>query len=304
MPTPANAPKNPPASLPTEQSPTIRLAEADWRERKSAHERRVDPWIAPRLRRKSHGERHPVDDFLFEYYPNHPSLLRRWSPGFGVILLGESAAELPLPPALEGHGDGFTLPPPPQNRCPFIKWLGRFLKATADRPPFFGCHGLHEWAMVYRTDHPRHESLPLRLPSADIAAVIDSLPVRCSHHDAFRFFTPEARLLNRLQPTREASIDLEQPACLHANMDLYKWCFKLAPWCPSELTADAFALARDIRELDMRASPYDLSAYGLAPVAIETSAGRRDYEELQRTFAERAKPIRARLFSLCASLGA
>ena len=31
----------------------------------------------------SRGERHPVDDFLFEYYPNRPSLLRRWHPGLG-----------------------------------------------------------------------------------------------------------------------------------------------------------------------------------------------------------------------------
>lgn len=126
--------------------------------------------------------------------------------------------------------------------------------------------------------------------------------MRCSHYDAFRFFMPEARPLNRLQPTREASIDLEQPACLHANMDLYKWCFKLSPWCPSELTADAFELAREIRELDMRASPYDVSAYGLELVAIETPSGRSEYEYLQRAFAERARLIRARLIALCSSL--
>jgi hypothetical protein len=156
--------------------------------------------------------------------------------------------------------------------------------------------------MLYRANEPRHESLPLRLPPESIAAVVESLPVRCSHHDAFRFFTPEARPLNRLQPTRESSIDLEQPACLHANMDLYKWCFKLAPWCASELTADAFDLARDIRELDMRASPYDVSTYGLEPVAIETAAGRRLYEDLQRGFAERASPIRQHLIALCATL--
>ena len=39
----------------------------------------------------------------------------------------------------------------------------------------------------------------------------------------------------------------EQPGCLHANMDLYKWAFKLAPFAPAELVADCFALARDIR---------------------------------------------------------
>mgnify|MGYP006893240095 CR=1 FL=1 len=299
---PASAPKNPLASLPIDQITARRISEADWRILKSAHERRVEPWIAPRLRRKSRGERHPVEDFLFDYYPNRPSLLRRWTPGPGVTLLGDSAAELPIRPSLERHGDGFSLPQPPPARRPFIEWLRRFLEACAARPPFFGCHGLHEWAMVYRTSSPRHESLPLRLSPESIAAVVESLPVRCSHYDAFRFFMPEARPLNRLQPTREASIDLEQPACLHANMDLYKWCFKLSPWCPSELTADAFELAREIRELDMRASPYDVSAYGLELVAIETPSGRSEYEYLQRAFAERARLIRARLIALCSSL--
>jgi hypothetical protein len=56
-----------------------------------AHEARVDPWCAPRLARMSRGERHPVDDFLFEYYPNRPSLLRRWHPGLGTVLKGAEA---------------------------------------------------------------------------------------------------------------------------------------------------------------------------------------------------------------------
>jgi hypothetical protein len=43
-------------------------------------------------------------------------------------------------------------------------------------------------------------------------------------------------------------------------MDLHKWAGKLAPAVPSELVMDAFDLARDIRSLDMRASPHDLRA--------------------------------------------
>jgi hypothetical protein len=85
-------------------------------------------------------------------------------------------------------------------------------------------------------------------------------------------------------------------------MDLYKWSFKLVPWCPSELIADCFELARDIRELDMRASPYDLSSYGYAPVPIETSAGRAEYETQQREFAKRSIPLRRRLIELCEQL--
>jgi hypothetical protein len=64
--------------------------------------------------------------------------------------------------------------------------------------------------------------------------------------------------LNRLQPDAPPPPEFEQRGCLHANMDLYKWAFKLAPFTPAELIADCFALARDIREVDMRASPYDL----------------------------------------------
>lgn len=47
------------------------------------------------------------------------------------------------------------------------------------------------------------------------------------------------------------------------NMDLYKWAYKLSPLVPSELVADCFALAREIRTLDMRASPYDLADPGV-----------------------------------------
>ncbi|MDN5858661.1 MAG: 3-methyladenine DNA glycosylase, partial [Pseudonocardia sp.] len=81
-------------------------------------------------------------------------------------------------------------------------------------------------------------------------------------------------------------------------MDLYKWAYKLTPATPSELLADCFALAVDVRELDMRASPYDLSAWGYEPVRIETAAGRAEYARAQAGFAERAAPLRTRLLDL------
>ena len=278
------------------------LEPEDWMERRSRHEARVDPWIQPRLERMSRGLRHPVEDFLFEYYPYRPAQLKRWHPGLGFALAGPAAREYLAIPRYEETSDGIALGPLPEKRRAFVVWLGEFLGGIENRAPFFGCHGLHEWAMVYRTADIRHEKLPLRLSPEETAAIVESLPVRCSHYDAFRFFTPPARPLNRLQPTREESPRLEQPACLHANMDLYKWCFKLAPWTPSDLVADAFELARDIRELDMRASPYDLSGFGYTAVPIETPAGRAEYEKSQRLFAERARPIRRRLMALCTEL--
>lgn len=278
------------------------LSPSEWLSLRAAHERRVEPWIAPRLQRAAAGVKHPVDDFLFEYYPNRPSLLRRWHPGHGIALRGDEAESyLGISGYCVTRGC-VTAEPLPDKRRQFVEWLTHFLASTENRAPFFGCHGLHEWAMVYQSNEIRYPSQPLRLAPDEIAALVDSLPVRCSHYDAFRFFTPEARPLNRLQPTRDTSIQLEQPACLHANMDLYKWAFKLAPWCPSSLIAETFELARDIRELDMRASPYDLASHGYTPVAIETPEGRAEYERGQRDFAERARPLRRRLIDLCESL--
>ena len=54
-------------------------------------------------------------------------------------------------------------------------------------------------------------------------------------------------------------------------------------------------LAREIRELDMRASPYDLTALGYPPVPIETAAGKAEYVAAQRIFAVRAQALRSEL---------
>jgi hypothetical protein len=160
---------------------------------------------------------------------------------------------------------------------------------------------MHEWAMVYRLakDDVRHASWPLRLGAEGTDAVVTSHRVACSHFDAFRFFTEDARPLNVLQPGRDDRPDFEQPGCLHAGMDLYKHAFRLTPMICSELVADCFELARDIRVLDMRASPYDLSGLGYPPVRVETPAGKQEYVAAQRSFAERGAPLRRRLIEEC-----
>ena len=50
--------------------------------------------------------------------------------------------------------------------------------------------------------------------------------------------------------------------------------------------------------MDMRASPYDLEKLGFPPIRIETPEGRAEYEALQRDFAARGQPLRARLIAL------
>ena len=278
------------------------LPEAVWRARQQAHEQRVTAWTAPHQARAACGEKHPVYDFLFEYYRFRPSWLRRWHPGPDVVLQGEAAREFLRWPEYHEAAGGVALncAALQPRRRESVAWMLSLLRATAERPPQFACFGLHEWAMVYRqtADEVRHNAWPLRFPPDELARIVEAQPVRCSHFDAFRFFTAPARPLNRLQPERATTPEFEQRGCLHANMDLYKWAFKLAPFTPAELIADCFALARDIREVDMRASPYDLARLGFTPIPIETPEGRAAYEVHQREFAARSQPLRTRLLAL------
>jgi hypothetical protein len=276
------------------------LARAEWQAQRDAHVARVRRWTDPMRERKSRGERHPVQDFLFTYYSHRPAKLLRWHPGHGVELAG--AEEYLRWPAYRATEHGVQLGPLPDSRRTTVEFIHRLLTATATRTPRFGCFGLHEWAMVYRSPDVRHEDWPLRLGAAGTDAVVESLPVRCTHFDAFRFFTPAARPLNLLQPQRAEQVAVEQPGCLHAGMDLYKWAYKLDPYAPSALVADCFELALDIRSLDMRASPYDLAPLGYAPVRIETVEGRAEYRRDQASFTERAHPLRTRLVALCEAL--
>jgi len=282
------------------------IAEPDWLARRSAHELRVRAWTDPHQQRAARGEKHPVNDFLFEYYRFRPSWLKRWHPGPDVVLLGDAARDYLRWPEYQETEGGVKLNPAAfdPKRRDSLAWILGLLRTTAERPPQFACFGLHEWAMVYRQTPAdvRHNAWPLRFAPDEIARIVESQPVRCSHFDAFRFFTPPARPLNRLQPERATTALFEQRGCLHANMDLYKWAFKLAPFTPSELIADCFALARDIREIDMRASPYDLQKIGYVPIKIETPEGRTEYEGHQRSFAERSQPLRSRLVTLCERL--
>jgi hypothetical protein len=293
------------------------LDRADWWARAEAHAARVDVWVQPHLARRAAGEKHPVHDFLFDYYSQRPAALRRWHPGFGVTLLdapeydglkGYSRivhAKKHLPGPEDGavwHGLSVSADHLASQQG-LIESIRGLLVATAGRMPTLGCFGLHEWAMVHRTDETRHD-WPLRLGTTGTDTVVESHRIACSHFDAFRFFTDTARPLNTLQPGRDDRPAYEQPGCLHAGMDLYKHAFRLTPLIPSELVADCFALARDIRVLDMRASPYDFADLGLSPVRIETPEGKQEYVAAQRAFAEQGAPLRQRLIDECDRLTA
>ena len=161
------------------------------------------------------------------------------------------------------------------------------------RPAHTGCFGLHEWAMVHRhrRDPPRLAAAARRRRAP--TTVVESHRIACSHFDAYRFFTPTARPLNTLSPGRDDRAAYEQPGCLHATMDLYKHAFRLSPLVGSDLVADCFVLAWDVREVDMRASPYDFADLGFEPIRIETPEGKREYAARQRAFADRGRAAAA-----------
>ena len=270
-------------------------AASQWQAERVAHEKRADDLVNARRQRAARGESDPVEDFLYTYYPFRFSALRRWTPGAGValegaeVLLGDSRFQL--------GADRLVRVVEPtaadRGRLTFTRDL---CAAVASRPAFLGCFGLHEWAMVYQeAGQRRHARWPLRLGAEGTDAVVRSMPIRCSHYDAFRFFTPGARPLNRQTPDLAGRLQNEQPGCIHVTMDLYKWTMKAMPWVASDLAADALALAHDARSVDMRASPYDFSAVGLIPICIETPDGRAQYEVEQRRLAKQAEPLRARL---------
>lgn len=281
---------------------TVRaIARYDWTRSRDAHQaavhRRLDWYLDVRKR----GESHPVVDFLFTYYRLSPAQLLRWHPGFGVEL--EDSHEYFDQRGYETVGSRSRVSREfLDRRIDTVRYVARLLAATAGRSPLLGCFGLHEWAMVYRTDDVRHSAVPLRLGSAGTDAVVESLPLRCTHYDAFRFFTGPAGPRNVAELSRESQVDHEQPGCLHAGMDVYRFATKLLPLVDSELLWRAFELAYSARELDMCASPYDLSVYGYEPVAIETAAGRAEYARRQAGLANAADPIRRALIERCDAL--
>lgn len=150
-----------------------------------------------------------------------------------------------------GIKDDWQLTPPRDHYtskqiAAFSKTL-HMLQKIHTRAPLLNCFGLHEWAMLYHRNsdqqmmtadpkvHPKsrnHEKkklskfqqLPLRLELEAVAELVESSTLRCTHFDAFRFFTPAAVPLNTISPppTRERVSNNDQPGCVHVTMDLFK----------------------------------------------------------------------------------
>lgn len=277
-----------------------------WSVREEAHRVRAEAMLAGHRERSGRGIKHPVEDFLFEYYPFRVSTLIRWHPGHGQLLTGEGAAKFGSRRDYVRLGPGVALDTAAvlRHRHRTVRQAYALLTALQRRRAEFGCFGMHEWAMVYglRPDQTRHPELPLRFAPEQVAQVVRDRGLRCTHVDAYRFFTADSVPLNTKPLTRAGQVHDDQPGCLHVGMDLYRWAGRLSPLIDSELLLDCFDLARRIRTLDMAASPYDLRAHQLDPVRVETPRGRAEYAVRQQQFAEEAAPLRQRLINAIEAL--
>ena len=266
---------------------------SEWRNLEEQHHQLLDPLISDFQQRRQERIRQPVIDFLFEYYQSNRKWLAQWRPGLGTALKGKAASKFLEDPRYQELAGVVSLDPSKieSKLKDRVKWIVTLLETARLRTPRLNCYGLHEWAMVYKCSNIRHESTPLRLSPEEIESVVESHPIRCGHYDAFRFFTPEAKPLNQLSPELEDREEHEQFGCVHFNMDLYKWCYKCAPWTSAELTRKCFFHAIRAREIDMRASPYDVKNLGLSPILIETAVGKKEYQDCQEQLMADGKPL-------------
>ncbi|PWH05454.1 3-methyladenine DNA glycosylase [Brachybacterium endophyticum] len=305
-------------------APRTVLAASEAAAERRAHEERADTLTAGHRERRRRGEKHPVEDFLFTYYPFSPARLRRWHPGWQFAYdaaADPGADEGTVGDVHEGERSWYRDQEAGEiiarradvdrylaERADALGFMARLLRASSlqERRPNFGCFGLHEWAMVYRLPDgaQRHEDLPLRLGRERSDAVVEKERLVCSHVDAFRFFTEDATPRNSLTPTRATQVRRDNPACLHVGMDLYKWAMKLVPLVPSDLVLDCFEHARSTRVLDMEASPYDVRPLGYGVVPIESESGKAEYARRQRELAAGADVLRERILEVIEPLAA
>ncbi|WP_124053886.1 3-methyladenine DNA glycosylase [Arcanobacterium ihumii] len=290
----------------------------DWTNRWNHHVREADARTAPHIQRRERGEKHPLEDFLWEYYPLRAGRFRTWYPGIdddGAVGLERPSSclveaciywnKLAHSRWFRTDDDALTcylnVPAFVEYRHHGINFLRKLLTKLQNTTPVFGCLGWHEWAMAYKVDELRH-SLPLRLGQDRTNAIVEQAHIRCTHFDAYQFFSPQAIDLNMVRPTYETVLDYEQPGCIHVNMDLLRACIQLGPLIPGELLLESYDLARRARTIDMAASPYNCEAIGLKPILIETTEGKAEYIRAQQELAETARPIRAKVLDILSSV--
>ena len=227
----------------------------------------------------------------------------------------------------EAVGSATVEKTPPNNDIQFLHkkassftWYKSILQTTLANEAILHCYGLHEWAMQYHPEGAppppsgKYQShLPLRASREVINSTVERKGLRCTHVDALRFFAPSAGPLNFHGASLERTdqLELEQPGCVHAHMDLLKIALRVKPYCDPALLVEILGIALEARSLDVGASPYDCSEYSVdnkgSPIPIipvETPEGRATYKAQQTELMERAEGVRLRLLANYEAFGA
>jgi hypothetical protein len=271
---------------------------------------------------------HPVYNFIHTYYDFSFKDLSQFSPGVNCLLEDVTEDDITIgllhPSFLNSSGSD-----PSAGNCSstsfysvktFQNYLndhnGRYrhasmffnyeiLKNTMKKAPFFGCFGYHEWAMLYsgRKDpslRKAHQQLELRVPQETIDNLVETQGLlKCTHYDAIRFFQYETKEWNQLHPFHRRQQPVhEQPGCIHANMDLFRYAYQLYPLISSDLLLKALQIALLARTIDIRASPYDATGFEGCekPIKVETTEGKKEYFIEQESLYQKAKIVRNELF--------
>ena len=273
-----------------------------------------------------HGvSKHPIYNFLHTYYQYSFKAIELYSPGINIILqdaYGDNGInELVSNKYCKYLNNDVYYTPScipsttkkEKQHITFLKHNHNILRKTHQRSPFFGCFGMHEWAMVYDPDYSstttttataeymnkykQQKYLNFRISQSIINNVVSNSNLRCTHFDAWRFFQDDARIQNKHHLERYNQEEYEQPGCIHANMDLFKCATDIYPLIPSTLLLSCLELAINSRTIDMRASPYDVSSYSGCEdaIEIETNIGRQLYIKEQEKIYQQSIPIRHEL---------
>ena len=218
------------------------------------------------------------------------------TPGTASHAGGESARRFLGRAGYGEHGSAVTVTHEHLvSRIETVEFIADLLQSTAGRPARFNCFGLHEWAMVYRSARraPRSGSVAARAGGHRRRGRIDAvalqplrrLPVLHRAGGAPQRGTAEPRVAGR---QRTAGVRARRDGHLQVGVQAGP-AGRLRTASPTASNSPPTA-----RELDMRASPYDLTGYGFAPIAVETPTGRAEYVRGQQDVADRAAPLRTR----------
>ena len=300
------------------------LTRSEWRSRADAHRRRVKDLLGGMFYDRKIHDKHPIYNFLFTYYRFRPHrTLERYSAGleFGLEkhCNSDDDGSLYLPSSKHFSVKNNCIEMDPvkslnEKSVTRIRNLHTLLALVQRRPPTFSCFGVHEFAMLHSGARHSHfqKNLKLRMTQREIDDVVERAPIRCSHFDATRHFPESALKSCGIKTGPTLRVKNEQAGCIHTNLDLFKFSLRLWPFASSELVADALELAIRARELDMRASPYDLSSisdftelgrdFDLTPVLIETESGRAEFRDSTMVLYRDSLPIRNRLIKVASSV--